>query len=354
MSPHSTSGRYSVDELVGFTAELFRGVGLLPQHANIVATRLVEADLRGRTGHGLIRVGPYVQRIEAGGVNLSPDIRIIHETPVSAYFDGDNGMGQVVMTQAAEVAIAKAEETGMAWVGTVHSNHAGAAGIYPAMAAKRGLIAMYFAVANANGMPPWGGVEPILGTNPIAMAIPAGDGVPFQLDIATTVASHGTIKVVAQAGEEMPIGWVADIDGNPITDPAKAHEGFLLPIGGYKGAGLNIAIGLLAGAMNGAAFGKSVVDHRQHLEVPTNTGQAMMVMRSDLMMPAAEASASIDAHLEQLRNSKTAHGGSVRLPGDTAHATEQENLRAGIPIPDPLREILNGLATRLSINRQLD
>lgn len=347
------SSRYSQSELEALASAIFVAVGLPRDHADIVAARLVEGDLRGRTGHGLIRVGPYVQRIEAGGVNLHPDIRIIHETPVSAYFDGDNGMGQVVMTQATEVAIAKAEEVGMAWVGTVHSNHAGAAGLYPAMAAKQGLIAMYFAVANANGMPPHGGIEPILGTNPIAMAIPAGDGVPFQLDIATTVASHGTIKVVAQAGKEMPVGWVADADGNPITDPNKSHEGFLLPIGGYKGAGLNIAIGLLAGAMNGAAFGKSVIDHRLHQEVPTNTGQAMMVMRADLMMPKAEAMASIDAHLDEIRGSATKSGDKVRLPGDGAYATEKNNLANGIPIPDPLRDSLNQLAQRLGAERRL-
>lgn len=346
--------RYPVTELEAFTAAIFCAVGVKPDHADTVATRLVEADLRGRTGHGLLRVGPYVQRIEAGGVNLDPDIRILHETPVSAHFDGDNGMGQVVMTRAAEVAIAKAEEVGMAWVGTVHSNHAGAAGIYPAMAAKRGLIAMYFAVANVNVMPPWGGIEPDLGTNPIAIAIPAGDGVPFQLDIATTVASHGTIQVVAQAGEQMPVGWVADAEGNPITDPTKAHEGFLLPIGGYKGAGLNIATGLLAGAMNGAAFGRAVVDHREHLGVPTNTGQAMLVMRSDLMLPADEALASIDAHLEQLRDSRTATGERVRLPGDVARATEEKNLRVGIRIPTPLRHSLNELADRLGVLDQLD
>lgn len=348
------TSRYPPAQLEAFAAELFGAVGVQPGHADIVAKRLVEADLRGRTGHGLIRAPQYVQRIEAGGINLNPDIAIRHETAVSAYFDGDNGMGQVIMTRAAEVAIAKAEEVGMAWVGTVRSNHAGAAGLYPAMAARRGLIAMYFAVANANGMPPWGGIEPILGTNPIAMAIPAGDGQAFELDIATTVASHGTIKVVAQAGEQMPVGWVADSDGNPITDPTKVHEGFLLPIGGYKGSGLNIAIGLLAGAMNGAAFGRSVVDHRTQMDVPTNTGQAMMVMRTDLMMPADDTLASISHHLEQLRDSKTASGEKVRLPGDGAHATETENTRLGIPLPDPLHKSLNQLASRLGVASQLD
>ena len=211
--------RIAPERLERFASDVLVAVGVKRDHADITAARLVEADLRGRSGHGLIRLGPYVQRIEAGGVNLEPDVRATRETSVSALVDGDNGLGQVVMTYATELAIAKAEEHGMAWVGTVHSNHAGAAGLYPAMAMRRGLISMYLAVANANGMPPWGGIERILGTNPIAVAIP-GDDDGFQLDIATTVASHGTIKVVAQAGEEMPEGRVVDADGNPITDPA--------------------------------------------------------------------------------------------------------------------------------------
>lgn len=341
--------RFSAQHLELFALNLLSAVGVSIEHAEIVAKRLVEGDIRGRTGHGLIRIGPYIDRIEAGGFNLNPDIRVVHETPVSAYFDGDNAMGQVVMTRAAELAFTKAEEMGMAWVGTVHSNHAGAAGIYPAMAASRGLIAMYFAVANANGMPPWGGNEPILGTNPIAVAIPAADGVPFQLDIATTMASHGTIKVVAQAGDQMPEGWVADSEGRPITDPARAHEGFLVPIGGYKGSGLNIMIGLMAGALNGAAFGRSVIDHRKNLGTPTNTGQAMFVMRTDLMMPKEEALASINQHLEELRNSRTATGEKVRLPGDTAHALILENTRLGIELPSKLFDDLAQLAHRLGV-----
>ena len=151
-------------------------------------------------------------RIRAGGVTVRPNIRLTHETPVSALVDGDNGLGQVVMTKATEVAIAKAGHTGMAWVGTVRSNHAGAAGLYAQMAADAGLIGMYFAVANANGMPPWGGTNPVLGTNPIAIAVPT-TARPFVLDIATTAASHGTIKVAAREGRPMPEGWVIDADG---------------------------------------------------------------------------------------------------------------------------------------------
>ena len=246
-----TTERFEIGRLETFAATALSAVDVLADHADITARRLVEADARGRTGHGLIRLGPYIDRITAGGVNLNPDITVQRQTPTSALIDGDNGLGQVITTQATELAISLARDSGMAWVGTVNSNHAGAAGLYPRMAAAEGMISMYFAVANANGMPPWGGTEPLLGTNPIAVGIPAKDQPPFLLDIATTQTSHGSIKVAAQNGEEMPVGWVVDKNGQPITDPKRAHEGYLVPIGGYKGSGLNMVIGLLAGAMNG-------------------------------------------------------------------------------------------------------
>jgi L-2-hydroxycarboxylate dehydrogenase (NAD+) len=345
--------RFAFDHLVSFCSAIFAAVGVQPDHAEITSRRLIEADLRGRTGHGLIRIGHYVQRIEAGGVNLRPDIHMVHETPVSALVDADNGLGQVAMTLATQTAIDKAEASGMAWVGTVNSNHAGAAGLYPAMAARRGLIGLYCAVASVNSTPPWGGNTRVLGTNPIAIAIPAGDQPPFLLDIATTVASHGSIKVAAQAGETLPEGWVVDADGQSITDPHKAADGFLMPIGGYKGAGLNIAIGLLAGVLNGAAFGKSVVDFQGDLNTPTNTGQALLVMRPDLFMPADEVTASIAQHLDELRHSGSNSGEPLRLPGDRAAELEHENLARGIPVPDALRAGLNALGSRLHVVEQL-
>ncbi|MGI9604680.1 MAG: Ldh family oxidoreductase [Acidimicrobiales bacterium] len=340
--------RFPTDELAALCRRVLEAVDVLPDHAATTAMRLVEADMRGRTGHGLIRLGPYVDRIEAGGVNLRPDIRVLHETPTSAQIDADNALGQVVVTQATEMAIAKAREVGMGWVGTVHSNHAGAAGIYPLMAAREGMICMYMAVANANGMPPWGGTGRLLGTNPIAIGIPATDS-PFLLDIATTVASHGSIKVKAQAGEPMPEGWVVADDGTPITDPARAHEGSLMPIGGYKGSGLNIALGLLAGVMNGAAFASSVIDHRLALGTPTNTGQSVFVMRADLFMPADEMLASVQEHLDQLRDSGTVSGDRVRLPGDQGAIVERESRELGIAVSAPVVGQLNALADRLGV-----
>ncbi len=344
-----TDDRYPIDRLVDFAAGVLEALDVLPDHARTCALRLVEADARGRDGHGLIRLPQYALRIRAGGYNLRPEITVVRDSPVSALVDGDNALGQVVMTQAAGLAVDKALAHGIGWVGTVRSNHAGAAGIYPAMALSRGLGALYCAVANGNGMPPWGGRERLLGTNPIAFAIPAGDEVPFQLDIATTVASHGTIKVKAQAGEKLPEGWVVDEHGSPITDPGRVSEGFLMPIGGYKGAGLNVMIGLLAGVMNGAAFGREVVPFQTDHESPTNTGQMMLAFRPDLFMDRLDFEAVMDAKLAELRSSEPAGAEPIMLPGEMAVRREAAAREEGVVVPVGLRERLVDLARSVGV-----
>ncbi len=334
---------HGFEDLVRFTAALFRAYDVPADHADTTARRLVEADFRGRTGHGLIRALPYLDRIDAGGINVHPDLRVLAETAASAQVDGDNGLGQVTMTRATEIAATKAEECGIAVVGTVRSNHAGAAGLYPLMLAERNLVGIYVAVANANGMPPWGGREPILGTNPLSVAIPAADGHPYLLDIATTTASHGSIKVARLAGEQMPVGWVVDPDGEPITDPARADEGFLVPIGGYKGSGLTIAIGLLAGTLNGAAFGRAVVDHRVDQATPTNTGQLLIALKADLFRPLEDVLGDMTAQLDELRAADPCDGTAVRLPGDRAAEAWATHQRDGLDV-EP--QVLAGLLDR--------
>jgi len=345
--------RLTASQLAEFVAAVFMSAGVRDDQAALTSDRLIEADLRGRTGHGVIRVPSYIERIKRGGINLDPRIKLLHETPTSALVAGDNGLGQVVMTRATEVALAKAKASGIAMVGTVHSNHAGAAGVYTAMALREGLASMYFAVANANGLAPWGGRERLLGTNPIAAAFPAGDEIPFALDIATTVASHGSIRVKEQAGEQLPEGWVIDSDGNPITDPRRVDEGFLVPIGGYKGSGLNFMIGVLAGIMTGAAFGSQVVNFRTDATTPTNTGQSIIVLRPDLFMPLDQYKAEMDRQLREFRSSESMRDEPVRLPGERAAKLEAEQRRHGIAIPEALIEQLNALAASLGLPARL-
>lgn len=348
-----TDRSFPIERLVGFSSLVLVAQGVPEEDARVVSERLVEADARGRSGHGLIRLPQYSRRIEAGGYNLNPNITVTREAPSSALVDGDNGLGQLVMTRATSVAISKAASSGIAAVGTVHSNHAGAAGIYTSMALEAGFGAFYFAVANGNAMPPTGGVEKLLGTNPLAFALPAGIEDPFQLDMATTVVSHGTISVTAQAGEEMPPGWVVDEEGEWITDPNRSDEGFLAPIGGYKGAGLGMMIGLLAGVMTGAAFGRDVVPFRIDHVTPTNTGQLIYVFRPDLFMSKDEYEARMDAKLRELRDSRTLTGDPVVLPGERALSRQRESARSGVPLPTELIASLDELAERVGINEKL-
>ena len=163
---------------------------------------------------------------------------MLERGPATALIDGDQGMGHVVMTYAAKLAIELARASGVGWVGARRSNHAGAGAIYAAIPLEHGMVGIYGAASSVHHMAPWGGTEPLLGTNPIAVAIPTGDEAPVIFDIATSLASNGAIRTHELEGRPMPQGWVQNRkDGSPITDPSRINEGTYLPMGGYKGCG---------------------------------------------------------------------------------------------------------------------
>ena len=267
------SERFPSGELERFIAEVMAGEGLPGGDAADVARLMVAADRTGFDAHGIFRLPDYLRRIRSGGINKTPKIGIARESASVAVIDGDDGMGHLAVAYAARTAIRKASETGIGWAGTRNGNHAGAASVYAAMPLEHGMIGIYGSVGGGNLLPPWGGLDPMLSTNPIAVAIPAGDGAPVVMDFATTVASMGKIRAVAQRGETMPEGWMIERDGTPLTDPTRASEGLLLPIGGYKGYALGLVIGLLAGTLNGAAMGEDIVDYNAYFDSATNTGQ---------------------------------------------------------------------------------
>ncbi|MDP2706138.1 MAG: Ldh family oxidoreductase, partial [Burkholderiales bacterium] len=252
--------RVSPQQLEAFIARALAAVGISGAEAKSIAELMARADLNGADGHGVFRLPQYVRRIKGGAVNIKPDIRVEREAAGMALVDGDNGMGHLVMRFATEKAIEKAKSAGVAWVGVKWSNHAGPASLYASMPIAHDMIGLYLAVGNANHLPAWGGIDMLLSTNPIAVGVPAGAEPPIVLDMATTVAAYGKVKTAAQRGETMPEGWMIDREGRPLTDPRRADDGFLLPIGGYKGYGLALVFGLLAGTLNGAAFGRDVVD----------------------------------------------------------------------------------------------
>jgi L-2-hydroxycarboxylate dehydrogenase (NAD+) len=346
----STERRFEARVLEAFVARALTAVGLAATDAEQVARLMILADLRGADGHGIFRLPQYVRRIRAGGMNVRPNIHVGQETAATALVDGDNGMGHLVMRFAAQVAIGKAERAGIGWVGVRQSNHAGPAALYAMMPIERNMIGIYLAVGSANHMPPWGGVELLLSTNPIAFAIPALEEPPIVLDIATSVAAYGKVKTKAQRGEPLPEGWMIDAFGRPLTNPKRAEEGFLLPIGDYKGYGLALVFGLLAGTLNGAAFGRDVIDFNKDDRTPTNTGQAIVALDVKRFSPLEVFKRNVDEVIRQMRNSKRMHGVErIRLPGEQSHATWLERSAVGIPMNDTLFKDLQRLASDLGI-----
>jgi LDH2 family malate/lactate/ureidoglycolate dehydrogenase len=313
---------------------------------------MTRADLQGSEGHGVFRLPQYIRRIRGGAVNVNPRIRVEREAAGMALVDGDNGMGHLVMHFATTQAIEKAKTAGVAWVGVKWSNHAGPASLYAAMPLERDMIGLYLAVGNANHLPAWGGLDMLLSTNPISVAVPAGEEPPIVLDMATTVAAYGKVKTKAQRGEAMPEGWMMDRQGRPLTDPRRANEGFLLPIGGYKGYGLALIFGLLAGTLNGAAMGKDVVDFNADDTSATNTGHAIVAINVEAFQPVAEFKRRVDALVRDLRGSERLPGvDRIRLPGEGSRAARAERMRNGIPLPAPLAASLNQLAGELKIEK---
>ena len=342
--------RVTFEQLRDFMDRAFRASGLPDPDAHTVATLMAEAELQGSDGHGAIRLAPYVRRIREGGVNKHPNIRVEREKPAMALINGDNGMGHLVMKRAAELAVEKARTAGVAWVGARLSNHAGPASLYARMALPHDMIGLYLAVGNANHLPPWGGLTMLLSTNPIACAIPTGKEPPVVLDMATTVAAYGKVKALAQRGEQMPEGWMVDRDGKPMTDPQRAAEGFLLPIGGHKGYGLALIIGLLAGTLNGAAMGHDVIDFNADFKNVGNTGQAILAIDPAAFGDLGEFKAAVDTVVRDLRASERMPGVErIWIPGEQSHEKRAANRQNGMSLPPQLAAALAKVAAELSI-----
>jgi len=252
---------------------------------------------------------------------------------------------------AAELAITKAKDAGVAWVGARMSNHAGPAFLYARMPLAENMVGLYIAVGSANHMPPWGGTDLLLSTNPIAIALPSGKNPPVILDMATTVAAYGKVKTARDKGEQMPEGWMIDKTGAPLTDPSRSDEGLLLPIGGPKGYGLSLIFGLLAGTLNGAAFGKDVVDFNADSQSTTNTGHVILALDIAAFADVDEFKSDVDGIWDEMKGSNLLPSVTgIRLPGENLLETEKRRARDGIPIPPVLRARLDRMAAELGID----
>ncbi len=348
-------------QLYNFTHRVFILMGCSNTDATIATKTLLSADIRGIDSHGVARLSGYVRLWEAKRINATPAIKIVHETPSTAVVDGDAGLGLVVAPYAMQVAIDKAKNVGTGWVSVKNSNHFGIAGYHAMMALEHDMIGI--AMTNASALvAPTFSIEKMLGTNPIAVAIPAGEQPPFVADFATTTAANGKLEILQRKNADTPLGWVQDKDGNPITDAnALKKQGALLPLGSdrehgsHKGYALGSIVDIFSAVLSGASYGPWVPPFPAYIPLPDNMpgqglGHFFGAMRIDAFRPAEDFKANMDNWITRFRAAKPAEGyEKVLIPGDPEREMEAIRIKEGIPIVQSVVDDLLKVGERFGV-----
>jgi LDH2 family malate/lactate/ureidoglycolate dehydrogenase len=356
---------YSYEYLFELTKNVFAKMGCSIEQAKTIANVFLAAELRGLPSHGVIRILDYYQLWKAKRINISPNIRIVYETPSTAVVDGDGAIGMIAATKAMQIAIEKAAKCGSGWVSTRGSNHYGIAGYYAMMALEYEMIGM--SMTNANPLvAPTFSVSPFLGTNPIAVAIPAGKQPPFVADFATTPIARGKLAVAEKKGEKTLLGFVQDKNGNPTDDPSILKEGgSMLTLGGdyehgsHKGYCLSAIVDIFSAVLSGANFGPYVPPSVAYLpvlgkKVGEGTGHFFGAMRIDAFQPAEVFKSKMDEWIETFRNAKSAPGKpQVLIPGDIEREKELKIRKEGINVFPGIARELKVITDILEINFEI-
>jgi LDH2 family malate/lactate/ureidoglycolate dehydrogenase len=352
---------FSYSQLQDFSLKIFREIGCPEDHAKLATEVLLKADLRGIDSHGIARLSGYVRLWEKKRVNSTPAIRMVHESPSTAVIDGDSGLGLVVAPKAMEIAIEKAGKAGTGWIAVKNSNHFGIAGYHAMMALSHDMIGM--AMTNASPLvAPTFSVERLLGTNPIAVAIPALSQPPYVADFATTTAANGKLEILQRKNQKAPLGWIQTKDGLPSTDPNETRNGgALIPLGSdrehgsHKGFCLGSWVDIFSAVLSGANYGPWVPPFVAFLDPPSDPvgdgiGHFFGAMRIDAFRPADEFKRHMDNWIERFRSAKTVEGQErVIIPGDPERELNEVRLREGIPLNKKVVDDLQLLAKRLGV-----
>lgn len=353
---------FTYQQLYSFCTAAFLKIGCSEADAAIASKALLSADLRGIDSHGVARLSGYVRLWEAKRVNAAPLLKIVHETPSTAVVDGDRGLGLVVAPYAMQVAIDKAKNAGTGWVSVKNSNHFGIAGYHAMMALSHDMIGI--AMTNASALvAPTFSVERMLGTNPIAVAIPAGKESAFVADFATTTAANGKLEILQRKNAATPTGWVQTKDGHESIDANELKSGgSLLPLGGdrehssHKGYALGAIVDIFSAVLSGANYGPWVPPFPVYVPMPENMpgegiGHFFGAMRIDAFRTADEFKQHMDNWILRFRAAKTIEGQpKVIIPGDPEREMEADRMNNGIPLVDAVVEDLKKTGEKFSLS----
>jgi L-2-hydroxycarboxylate dehydrogenase (NAD+) len=352
----SPDSRVNPVKLTHFVASAFEKLGVPKADAEIAANVLVMADLRGVDTHGVIRFNPhtwYVKWLRGGEMNPKPNIRVVSESIASALMDGDRGIGMVIGHRAMELAIRKAKETGVAMVGVRNSRHFGMSAYYAMQALPHDMIGIAMTNASRQVVPTFGR-EARFGTNPLALAAPAMDELPFVIDMATTTAAAGKLELAARLGKAIPPGWALDDNAEQTTDPRVAQKARrLLPLGGaresgsHKGYGLAILVEILCGVLTGTTTALNAnQDPRGHF---------FGAVRIDSFRPAGEFKRDLDRLIRELKSTAPIQGQErVLVAGEIEFETAKERAALGIPLHSSILDGLRELSKQLSVPCDLE
>jgi len=348
-------------QLKDFCRNVFQKIGCPPKDAHIASEVLLSADLRGVDSHGVARLSGYVRLWEAGRINAKPNIKVVHETPSTAVVDGDGGLGLVVAPRAMEITIEKAKNAGTGWVSVRNSNHFGIAGYYAMEALQHDMVGM--AMTNASPLvAPTFSTDRMLGTNPIAVAVPTDKQPPFVADFATTTAANGKLEILQRKQMEAPMGWVQDKTGHPSQNPHELKDGgALLPLGSdrdhgsHKGYCLGAIVDIFSAVFSGANYGPWVPPFVSFLAPPADPvgkgiGHFFGAMRIDAFRPKEEFKQNMDRWITRFREATPIEGREkVLVPGDPERELTALRKENGIPLLPAVVEDLQGLADKFDL-----
>ncbi len=336
----------SADALRAGLAGILCGAGVPADQADVIASLLVEADLRGVDSHGAHLMSMYSTRLAAGDIKATTTVTIESDQGSTVALHGGLGFGQIAGLEAARLVTERAARHGVAAVAVRESTHLGALGAYTSRAAEAGIICL--CVQNGpTFVPPFGGITALFSTNPLSYAIPTGSEPTIVYDIATTAVAGNKVLLAKKRGDKtIPAGWANDEQGRPTTDTTAASVRHLQWFGGHKGFGLALLVELLAGVLAGSSFGTTErTDSPLHGDVRVAKGFVLIGIDPARFMPTDEFRAGVDTLIREIREGERAPGvDRIWLPGEPEHVRSQERSRDGIPLPGALLDELDRMA----------
>lgn len=345
--------RVNFEDLQTFSADLFQATGMDQEDAAFCARSLVDTNLWGIDSHGVLRVPIYVKRLQAGSCNPNPDIKTVKSAITLEVLDGDDGAGQIVGREAMARAIELAKTYNVGFVGAIRSNHFGAAATYTRMAVEEGMIGIAMTNVVQNVVAP-GGSKPIIGNNPLSIAVPTYGEFPFVLDLSLSTVAGGKLLLASKKGEKIPLGWGTDRTGRPTDDPDKAFNGFLLPVGGYKGLGLAYAVEILTGVITGGVFLDAMKGMYKYPDDPSLTSHLMVAVNVAAIMDQDELQERMKTFIQTIHDSPMWDTSKEMLiPGEVEYTSMMKRKKEGIPLPNQLYEELMAIGRKLGVPSNL-